>query len=61
MNNDVSHVSGMKEISSPRFAAFYNWMMDQPLVRRGFDPLRREQVHRQGVLFTLHRRLPEAS
>jgi ubiquinone/menaquinone biosynthesis C-methylase UbiE len=31
----------MKEISSPRFAALYNWMMDQPLVRRGFDPLRR--------------------
>jgi ubiquinone/menaquinone biosynthesis C-methylase UbiE len=44
MSNDVSHVSGMKEISSPRFAAFYNWMMDRPLVRRGFDPLRREIV-----------------
>jgi len=34
----------MKEISSPRFAAFYNWMMDRPVVRRGFDPLRRETV-----------------
>src|ERR1700680_2172719 len=44
MSNNVSHVSGMKEISSPRFAAFYNWMMDRPLVRRGFDPLRRETV-----------------
>src|SRR5437016_5069512 len=28
---------GTKEVSSPRFAAFYNWMMDQPLVRRQFD------------------------
>ena len=44
MSNDVSFAPGMKEISSPRFAAFYNWMMDQPLVRRGFDPLRREVV-----------------
>ncbi len=44
MSNDVSSAPGMKEISSPRFAAFYNWMMDQPLVRRGFDPLRRETV-----------------
>jgi len=41
----------MKEISSPRFAAFYNWMMDQPLVGRGFDPLRREIVGQaQGVV-----------
>jgi ubiquinone/menaquinone biosynthesis C-methylase UbiE len=44
MNNDVSHASGMKEISFPRFAAFYNWLMNRPLVRRGFDPLRREIV-----------------
>jgi ubiquinone/menaquinone biosynthesis C-methylase UbiE len=44
MSKDMSHVSGMKEISSPRFAAFYNWMMDRPLVQRGFDPLRRETV-----------------
>ncbi len=51
MSNDVSHVSGMKEISSPRFAAFYTWMIDQPLVRRGFDPLRRETVGQaQGVV-----------
>ncbi len=35
---------GTKEVSSPRFAAFYNWMMDRPLVRRQFDPLRREIV-----------------
>src|SRR5437899_2804182 len=51
MSNDVSHVSGMKEISSPRFAAFYNWLMGLPLVRRGFDPLRREIVGQaQGVV-----------
>ncbi len=40
----ASDSAGVQEISSPRFAAFYNWMMDQPLVRRGFDPLRREIV-----------------
>jgi ubiquinone/menaquinone biosynthesis C-methylase UbiE len=51
MSNSVSCASGMKEISSPRFAAFYNWLMDQPLVRRGFDPLRREIVGQaQGVV-----------
>ncbi len=51
MSNDASSAAGMKEISSPRFAAFYNWMMDQPVVRRGFDPLRRETVGQaQGVV-----------
>jgi ubiquinone/menaquinone biosynthesis C-methylase UbiE len=51
MSNDASSAPGMKEISSPRFAAFYNWMMDQPLVRRGFDPLRLETVGQaQGVV-----------
>jgi glutaredoxin-like protein len=34
--------AGTMEVSSPRFAAFYNWMMGRPLVRRMFDPLRRE-------------------
>src|SRR6266849_3988227 len=33
-----------REASRPRFAAFYNWMMDRPIVRRGFDSLRRETV-----------------
>jgi ubiquinone/menaquinone biosynthesis C-methylase UbiE len=42
MSNEVSNGTGVKEISFPRFAAFYNWLMDRPLVRRGFDPLRRE-------------------
>jgi len=44
MSNDVRYAPDMQEISSPRFAALYNWMMDRPLVRRGFDPLRRETV-----------------
>jgi SAM-dependent methyltransferase len=44
MSNDVSFAPGMKEISSLRFAALYNWMMDRPLVRHWFDPLRREIV-----------------
>ncbi len=34
----------MKNISCPRFAAFYNWMMGQPLVRRMFDSLRHEII-----------------
>jgi ubiquinone/menaquinone biosynthesis C-methylase UbiE len=42
MSNDVSDIPDMKDISFPRFAACYNWLMDRPLVRRGFDPLRRE-------------------
>jgi SAM-dependent methyltransferase len=41
----------MQEISSPRFAAFYNWLMGRPLVRRMFDPLRREIVGQaQGIV-----------
>lgn len=44
MSNSVRSAAGSQEISSPRFAAFYNWLMDRPLVRRGFDPLRREIV-----------------
>ena len=44
MSNDVSYAPGMEYISFPRFAAFYNWMMNRPVVRRGFDPLRRETV-----------------
>lgn len=33
---------GRREISHPRFAAFYNRLMERPLVRRMFDALRRE-------------------
>ncbi len=43
-SNEVSSSLGVKDISYPRFAAFYNRMMGQPLVRRMFDPLRREIV-----------------
>jgi SAM-dependent methyltransferase len=43
--------TGTQEISSPRFAAFYNWLMGRPLVRRMFDPLRREIVGQaQGIV-----------
>jgi len=44
MSSNGRCTPGTQEISSPRFAAFYNWMMDRPLVRRQFDPLRREIV-----------------
>lgn len=42
MNSDVRFALDEKAISSPRFAAFYNWLMARSLVRKGFDPLRRE-------------------
>jgi len=51
MSNEVSDSAGVQAISYQRFAAFYNWMMGQPFVRRGFDPLRREIVGQaQGVV-----------
>lgn len=34
----------MPEIAYPRFARAYNWLMGQPMVRRGLDPVRRELV-----------------
>jgi len=39
---EVASLLGVKDISYPRFAAFYNRMMGWSLVRRMFDPLRRE-------------------
>jgi ubiquinone/menaquinone biosynthesis C-methylase UbiE len=42
MSNNVSDAPGVKEISYPRFAAFYNRLMAWPVVQRGFEPLRRE-------------------
>ncbi len=42
MSNDVRLSPDVKEISHPRFAAFYNRMMAWPAVRRGFESLRRE-------------------
>ena len=42
MDNDMSYASDVKEISYPRFAAFYNRLMAWPVVRQWFEPLRRE-------------------
>ena len=51
MENRASDSAKVQEISSPRFAAFYNWLMGRPLVRRMFDPLRHEILGQaQGVV-----------
>jgi ubiquinone/menaquinone biosynthesis C-methylase UbiE len=51
MEHRASDSAGVQEISSPRFAAFYNWLMGRPLVRRMFDPLRHEILGQaQGVV-----------
>jgi ubiquinone/menaquinone biosynthesis C-methylase UbiE len=51
MENKASDSAGAQEISSPRFAALYNWLMGRPLVRRMFDPLRHEILGQaQGVV-----------
>src|SRR5215470_11707328 len=51
MSSNVKRASATQEVSFPRFATFYNWLMDRPLVRRWFDPLRREIVGQaQGVV-----------
>jgi ubiquinone/menaquinone biosynthesis C-methylase UbiE len=42
MSNDVRLSPGVKEISYPRFAAFYNRLMAWPVVQRWFEPLRGE-------------------
>jgi ubiquinone/menaquinone biosynthesis C-methylase UbiE len=42
MSNDVSDAPGVKEISYPRFVAFYNRLMAWPVVRQAFEPLRRD-------------------
>lgn len=44
MENKASDSAGGQEVSCPRFAAFYNWLMGRPQVRRMFDPLRREII-----------------
>lgn len=44
MNKEKPVSPAMKEISHPRFTVFYNQMMQRPLVRRQFDPLRSEIV-----------------
>ena len=51
MSKNVGHLPVEQEISYPRFAAFYTWMTDRPLVRRWEDPLRRETVGQaQGIV-----------
>ena len=51
MENRASGSAGVQEISSPRFAALYNWLMGRPLVRRMFDPLRHQILGQaQGVV-----------
>ena len=42
MSNDGCLPPGGKEISYPRFSAFYNRMMSQPVVQHQFDPWWRE-------------------
>jgi ubiquinone/menaquinone biosynthesis C-methylase UbiE len=44
MSSNGKRASATQEISFPRFAALYNWLMDRPRVRGWFDPLRREIV-----------------
>jgi ubiquinone/menaquinone biosynthesis C-methylase UbiE len=44
MNDDFRRDPGVREVSYPHFAALYNWLMRQPTVRRGFDPVRRELI-----------------
>lgn len=51
MNHEMSRIPGVQEVSYRRFAAFYNWLMRQPLVRRGFDPVRRALIGQaQGIV-----------
>jgi ubiquinone/menaquinone biosynthesis C-methylase UbiE len=44
MSSNGKRASARREISFPRFAALYNCLMDRPLVRRWFDPLRRKII-----------------
>ena len=42
--NARNPIPEMPKIAYPRFARAYNWLMGRPVVRRGFDPVRRELV-----------------
>ena len=44
VDNERDHIPVTPEIAHPRFARVYNWLMRQPAVQRGFDPVRREIV-----------------
>ena len=51
IEKEVSQLPAEREISYPRFAAFYTWMTDRPQVRRWEGPLRREIVGQaQGIV-----------
>jgi len=55
MSNDVSDAPGVKEISYPRFAAFYNRLMAWPVVRWRpvIQPRLKEAVPIQGSSFSV--------
>lgn len=42
MCHEMTHASSVRDISHPRFAAFYTWLMKQAVVQRAFTPLRQE-------------------
>jgi ubiquinone/menaquinone biosynthesis C-methylase UbiE len=42
MSDHVSNAPVVKQVSYPRFAAFYNWMTGRSMTKRMFEPLRRE-------------------
>lgn len=44
MHHEMPGTPRPQEVSYPHFAALYNWLMRQSLVRRGFDPVRRELI-----------------
>jgi ubiquinone/menaquinone biosynthesis C-methylase UbiE len=60
LNSDITRRTGMhtqaseapvaREISHPRFAAYYQWMTSKPEKRREFDPLRREIIKQAYVV-----------
>lgn len=51
MNKRQPVAPAMENISHPRFSAYYNRMMQKPLVRQQFDPLRQQIVGQaQGVV-----------
>jgi ubiquinone/menaquinone biosynthesis C-methylase UbiE len=51
MNKEKPVSPAMEKISHPRFTAFYNRMMERPLIRKQFDPLRQQTVGQaQGIV-----------
>ncbi len=51
MDKEQPVLPAMENVSHPRFTAYYNRMMQKPLIRRQFDPLRQQIVGQaQGVV-----------